>query len=345
MEKFYSSQPPSGHSGAPGSNGTCANCHGNLNTGGGAVSFTGLPSFFQPGVSYPFSVTINHPGSRERWGFQINARNTDGSPVGTFSTTNPNAATGGPAELSHNNAVFSTGTSYTYTNLTWTAPATIGSGDNMVTFYLAGNAANGDANSTGDFIYTNTGQSTLPITIKSLDYKVEGDQVTLYWASASENNSKEYAVEKSDDSRKFEVIGHIPASGNSLEEKAYAFTDKRPSVFNQPVYYRLKMVDLDGGFRYSKTISLIVRKHALFVHSLVPNPASDHILVTASSDKQVEAGFAIADVSGKIVARKTAVLQNGRTNHLMDIATLQKGTYFLILQTKEFKQTLPFIKQ
>jgi hypothetical protein len=172
---FYSSQPPSNASGAPGG-GTCADCHGNLNTGGGSVVVNGLPSNFQPGQTYPFSVTISHSDTRDRWGFEINARNSSNNPIGTFTTTNANAATiSGPSEIGHNNAVSSTGTSYTYDNLSWTAPSTVATDDNSVTFYVAGNAADGSGDNSGDFIYTNTVQLVLPVTLKSLDHKVVDD--------------------------------------------------------------------------------------------------------------------------------------------------------------------------
>ncbi|MFM7838065.1 MAG: hypothetical protein ACKO6K_00740, partial [Chitinophagaceae bacterium] len=76
-----------------------------------------------------------------------------GTLVGTFSTTNPNAALNG-TELAHNGAVV-TGlqSTYTYSNLSWTAPSTT-SGDNQtIKFYFTGIAGDNNGNNNGDYTY------------------------------------------------------------------------------------------------------------------------------------------------------------------------------------------------
>ena len=155
--------PPTGHTGADGV--YCTNCHvGNaLNSGGGAVTTTGLPfSTYTAGTAYDFSVLISHGvNNRRRFGFSIEARNSAGVKVGTFSSTNPNAAINGN-ELSHLNAPsFSTNQQgYTYNNLRWTAPASPTAADATVFFYIAGVAGNGSGSS-GDFVYANALSTTL----------------------------------------------------------------------------------------------------------------------------------------------------------------------------------------
>jgi len=142
-------QPPQGHTGADGS--YCTNCHSTnqLNNPGGSVQVTGLPNgSYTAGTAYNFSIQINHSAAD---------RNSANQPVGTFSTTNTHASING-AELSHLSAetFASFSSSYTYSNLRWTAPANPGPNDNNITFYFVGNAANGNGNNIGDFIYSNT---------------------------------------------------------------------------------------------------------------------------------------------------------------------------------------------
>ena len=150
------SAPPAGFTGeTPGQ--ICTNCHGSfeLNEPGGLVEAT-LPSTYIPGKKYDFSVNIKHSApNRKRWGFAIKAV-AKGKPVGTFSTTNPNAIiNSSAAELTHSNAIAtSEQASFTYDRLGWTAPADIKSTD-TITFYLAGNAASGGNGSSGDYIYSN----------------------------------------------------------------------------------------------------------------------------------------------------------------------------------------------
>lgn len=169
---IHSSQPPQMHTGADGV--YCNQCHSTnpLNNPGGSVAVTGIPDNFTAGVSYNFSLTTNHStADRVRWGFSIEARNSQGMAVGTFSTTNANADLNG-AELSHKSAV-STGmqASYTYNNLIWTAPANVSPNDENITFYFVGNAANGSGSS-GDFIYAGTKSVRL---LKSAIYTFTGN--------------------------------------------------------------------------------------------------------------------------------------------------------------------------
>jgi len=153
-----SSVPDQGYTGADGA--YCSNCHSTntLNSGGGSVTATGLPAdTYTAGATYNFSIHITHGTlNRRRFGFSIEARNSAGQKVGSFSSTKPNAAINGE-ELSHLDAVLFTTNqqSYTYSNLQWTAPANPSPADATITFYYVGNAANGSGSS-GDFIYAAT---------------------------------------------------------------------------------------------------------------------------------------------------------------------------------------------
>jgi hypothetical protein len=154
-----SSVAPEGYTGAEGGP-TCKTCHsGNpTNSPGGAVVINNLPSTYSPGATYNFSVTINHSASdRKRWGFAMKAI-AGGNNAGTFTETNPNAFVNTAAgELGHNPAASTPpSSSYTYNNLSWTAPANPSSAEQNITFYIASNAAGGD-----DFVYTATKTMTL----------------------------------------------------------------------------------------------------------------------------------------------------------------------------------------
>ena len=343
-EKFYSSQPPPDHTGTPSGNGTCANCHGNLNNGGGSVVVNGLPSSFQAGQTYSFSVTITHPSVRQRWGFAISALNANEQPVGSFASTNPKAAlNGSPTELTHNDAVFSTGTSYTYSNLTWTAPASINAGDNAVTFYVVGNAANGNFSSSGDFIYFATRQFALPITLKQFNFKViDGDKVQLTWSTSSENNSKEFIVEKSDDNNHFQETGRLAAAGQSSVEKSYRFVDDKPSFFNRPIYYRLKLVDNDGKFKYSKVLQLTLKGRQSYLYSIQPKLDRSKVDVGVYSEKAAAAEATILGANGVVVTRTKFQLNAGRNLYQIPTMGISAGVYYLKFRSENVQQSIAF---
>ena len=163
---IHSAAPPQGYTGVNGE--YCTSCHATnpLNNPGGSVLATGLPDSYTAATAYAFSINTSHSASdRKRFGFSIVAVNKDGAFTGSFSTTNPNAALNG-SELSHHNAptLATTVQSYTYDNLTWTAPVNPAPADQTITFYYVGNAANGNGSSTGDFIYAATKTINLVMT-------------------------------------------------------------------------------------------------------------------------------------------------------------------------------------
>lgn len=156
----YSSGPPNEVTGAPGE-GTCVDCHGSfpVNSGDGSLTIVG-PSNFIAGHTYPIVVTIQDPG-QQRWGFEFTPL-TQGAITLTDATHTQMQMVSGKTYVKNTtsgtyNGVPNGPTAWTFN---WTAPTNPPS---QITFYAAGNASNGNGNTTGDYIYTasfTTGLST-----------------------------------------------------------------------------------------------------------------------------------------------------------------------------------------
>lgn len=163
--------------GAPGDSAeACTLCHVGtaLNAGGGKVEIL-LPSgaTYTPGVKQHIQVRVSDP-AQHRWGFEFTARlNSDlangqaGSLTSTDSFTQTFCDDGRPTPcasatavqfISHTTDGTRNGTPNGATfDFDWTPPATAAG---AVTFYVAGNAANGNGQPTGDHIYTANVQLT-----------------------------------------------------------------------------------------------------------------------------------------------------------------------------------------
>jgi hypothetical protein len=147
----YSSGPPDEVTGAPGE-GICVDCHTSfpLNSGNGSLAITG-PAQFLPGHTYPVTVTIQDAG-QQRWGFEFTPL-TQGTCAITDATHTQMQIVSGKAYVKHTTGGTYNGTvngpiSWTFN---WTAPI---SAPAQITFYAAGNAANGNGNNQGDYIYS-----------------------------------------------------------------------------------------------------------------------------------------------------------------------------------------------
>lgn len=157
--------PPEGYTGANGQ--YCNSCHStnNLNTEGGSIMVNGLPTTsYEPGKTYTFSITITHAQpNRSKWGFSIIALNKAGARAGSFGSTSANAIINGE-ELSHADApATSLQASYTFSELSYTAPTQPGPDDETISFYYVANAANGNGSTSGDFIYAATHNASLAL--------------------------------------------------------------------------------------------------------------------------------------------------------------------------------------
>ena len=176
---FSFQAPPAERTGAPGE-GNCTQCHvGNdLNTAGGSLMLT-IPETYEPNEDYTVIVNLSRTG-QSRWGFEMTALDADGARAGSF-TVDDAGNTGVFEEKSkqyihHTTAGTAAGTDDKHSWVfQWTAPdADIG----PITFYAAGNAANGDFGSGGggDYIYTTSEESTPPVPIVAgVSLEIVGD--------------------------------------------------------------------------------------------------------------------------------------------------------------------------
>jgi uncharacterized protein (TIGR03437 family) len=165
----YRSGPDPARTGAPGEL-TCnsAGCHNSFqtNSGSGALSLTGLPATYTPNQEINLTVTMNQ-ASRAAYGFELTALDDQNRRAGELIVTDTSrtqritGVVGGNLReyVMHNfNGATPNGANQGSWNFRWRAPAqSVG----RVTFYIAGNAANNDGSSLGDFIYT-TSQSIQP---------------------------------------------------------------------------------------------------------------------------------------------------------------------------------------
>jgi hypothetical protein len=75
----------------------------------------------------------------------------------------------------------------------------------------------------------------------------------LKWTTSEEINLSYFEIERSPDGTNFLQLGQISANGDTTGIINYTFTDVNNTTV-QNYYYRLKMINLDGSFHFSKTI-------------------------------------------------------------------------------------------
>jgi len=181
--------------------------------------------------------------------------------------------------------------------------------------------------------------SPLPLTLTSFEATAQDATVLLRWTTASEQNVSHFEIERSIDGTVFAPIGNVKAAGNSRLPENYQFTDPAPGTGK--IYYRLKMVDLDGAVTYSKIAAVSIIPQ-LTVTSVAPNPFTDAIDIRLQLGQPQQLRVRMLDAAGK---EMRSVLYNGQkgmnTLQVFQLGKLAAGLYILQLytngQTMQFK--------
>ncbi len=120
---------------------------------------------------------------------------------------------------------------------------------------------------------------TIPVSLLDFTARADKSRVLAQWQTSQEVNSSKFIVERSTNGSDFTAIGSVEAAGNSSLTRTYNFADLDP----QPGlnYYRLKLVDRDGSFKYSKIVT--AKFNPAFDLFISPNPAQDHVTISGKA--------------------------------------------------------------
>lgn len=142
---------------------------------------------------------------------------------------------------------------------------------------------------------------TLPVKLTSFTGRLENDnQVTLDWASSMEFENSRYEVERSVDGKYFEKVGTLNGSGSTNNFNRYTFNDRIPG--SGAYFYRLKQIDYDGVFEYSKVVYVNSKKGAGVITKIFPNPFKGEVqLIGATSSDLTPNNVQVFNIAGQRV--------------------------------------------
>jgi hypothetical protein len=165
-----------------------------------------------------------------------------------------------------------------------------------------------------------TAPPLLPVELADFQGKKVASGAQLMWKTALEENFAYFILEKSEDGKIWQNIAQINAKKQRLGSE-YAFWDTKMS---KNALYRLKIVDRDGSFEFSKIISIEQQNASDIV--LFPSLAADNINLVVEKKAWRDASFYIFNTEGKIM--KTFTLTDyGITT--IDVSELPSGIYWV----------------
>jgi hypothetical protein len=156
----------------------------------------------------------------------------------------------------------------------------------------------------------------LPLQLLDFHANKQNNTVNLSWTTTREVNTSYFELERGTDGKNFNKLATI-ATNNSVSVNTYSYIDQQPSSTN---FYRLKMVDIDGNFKYSAVLKINfagAQKLEIF-----PNPTNSVLTISGINNNEL---VKLLSIDGKLLLEKRASGQS----MTMDLGNLSSGLYIL----------------
>jgi hypothetical protein len=178
----------------------------------------------------------------------------------------------------------------------------------------------------------------LPVELSSFTSKLNGRDVNLIWSTQTEKNSNKFLIERKSTLENWESLGSLKAAVLSNSLKLYSYLDKN---LNSGKYqYRLKMIDNDGTFEYSKTIEVIIESPNNFELSQnYPNPFNPSTVISYSLPSSANIKLIVYNTLGQsIKTLESGYKPAGNYSINFNASDLPSGIYFYKLEAGSFTQ-------
>jgi hypothetical protein len=182
----------------------------------------------------------------------------------------------------------------------------------------------------------------LPLPVTWIDFYgiLEQKSVKLIWKTINEINTNNYEIEYSTDEKNYTSLGKI-SSANKISLNEYSFTH---NFSNEGIgYYKIKQIDKDNAFSYSKIIAINKGKMQKLIKTIFPNPTQNHIYFQLAQAIEEPCQIQITDLQG--IVKYETMLEKLDANINLKVDFLAKGVYFLRISTQDVTEIHKFCMQ
>jgi hypothetical protein len=181
----------------------------------------------------------------------------------------------------------------------------------------------------------------LPVTLVSFTANKKENDVQLQWITTNEENNKGFEIERSSDGVNFETIGFV-ASGKNNSVNKYNYTDYDAFKTASTWYYRLKQVDYNSTFEYSKVVVLNNERVQPISFYAYPNPFNTELVIDLTTEKLNQVNITITDMTGRVVYEMN--LEHTNTPQVINTENILPGVYFLKVSSMALYKTIKLVK-
>ena len=176
----------------------------------------------------------------------------------------------------------------------------------------------------------------VPVELISFSASVTGNSIILNWSTATELNNSGFEIERKLPNSNWERIGFILGAGSTTENRTYSYYDDSLSL---GLYsYRLKQIDFDGSFEYSKTIEVEVNNPGeYYLNQNYPNPFNPSTKITFILPQESFVTLIVYNSLGeRVMTLINEVINSGKHSINFNAGNLSSGTYLVELKAENF---------
>jgi len=170
---------------------------------------------------------------------------------------------------------------------------------------------------------------SLPLSLVSFTAQLNNETVNLSWVSALQINTSHFVVQRSVDGVNYDDDAIVFTTENGSVTTDYQYADNIDEIKTSLIYYRLKIVDLDGKYQYSSIALVKLGNDQLQTAVVVyPNPVVDQLMITIPNVWQNKTiVYSVYNSNGSLMKKR--IEENAGQTEILSIADLPSGLYLV----------------
>jgi hypothetical protein len=181
----------------------------------------------------------------------------------------------------------------------------------------------------------------LPANLLSFTAQLVNEKVWLSWSANQEDNVSHYCIERSYDNKTFDQAAMLFTVDNPSGVNSYSYKDPIKNVAAAVIYYRLKMVDKDGKYKYSETRTVHVTGGADSAKiAAYPNPVVNELHISVPQEWQNKT------VNGQLLSTNGAIIKSFpiQQSAIICMSDVPAGTYYIKVVNGKVISTQTIVK-
>jgi len=166
----------------------------------------------------------------------------------------------------------------------------------------------------------------LPLSVTDFAARKAGSSVAISWTAEREQGLNNYILEYSTNGSDFSPMAIFFPQGQA--RNIYTFDHANPNVIN---FYRLKMVDMNGGVKYSDIRMVKFTEGSQQLLTVYPNPSKDVARLQLDNFERGRYQIKVINTTGQVEYARQVNIENAHQEETIKVSAMRNGLYRVML--------------